>query len=248
MNLRTIITTIAAITLTGFTTGCENQETVDMAKAQDCLNKATPSTAASCVSIIASYNSAKANAIKCGATLLSGGLTTEKLASAFANLSNGSYSTPEAALMTVTAMEGADITAAMTKANNAKEYCSKSEQRSLNMLGSLAVMGTPIAYAVPGFDPANPSSLNSSNLQTIITSCSGGGGCPTEITDNQEAIGSAVITMSESYCGSAPDNDEMCNVIESTIADAGGVPATVGEALFCYLEGKVWNGSACVAP
>lgn len=211
----------------GLLVGCgESKEMDDVRQAQRCLDHASPATAESCLAYIAAYDSPKSNTIRCSVFFLKGGLTNNKLVEAYKQLKD-QPDKKEAVFIGVLALNQ------KSDATNADTYCRKSGVPGLIYLSNLSVIGTFLASAVGGFDPKNPASLDAA-----IAACQ-----PPSADPNCEpaTIGSAVISLSDSYCSGGAKDDDVCQKINGTIASAGGNTENVGMALFCYLDKKVYD-------
>ncbi len=230
---------------TAFTVGCENEESNNLAKAQDCLDKITDanySTADTCLSFIAKYDSQQANILKCSIHLVDGGLTTSKVMQAYKSLSDNTYTDKEAAYISVLALETG-------KAAAAKPFCESSQLKGLIYISNLSVLASAMADTLAGigYDPTDPTDMpTQGEIDTMLANCQPGGAsippCDTA------AIGESVISVGSSYCTTSNSDNEICQQISDAIANGGGDPAVVAKRLMCTLNGKTYQAvpEACI--
>ncbi|MGE0762737.1 MAG: hypothetical protein AB7N80_05615 [Bdellovibrionales bacterium] len=234
----------------GTLSGCEEEESNDLAKAQACLDKISStnySDAEACLSHVAKYDSQQANILKCSIKMVAGGLTTDKVSEAYKKLS-AATGTNEAAFISVLAM-------ADNKAEEALPYCVKTGLKGLIYLANLAVMGTALANTLPagGYDPNDPSTLpTQQEIDDMINNCQpgstptpGGTACGnTEYT----AIGNAAVTLGASYCAGSNATSEVCTKMNTAITNGGSDAALIAKELMCLLDNKTYDsiGDACI--
>jgi hypothetical protein len=236
-------------------TGCEDEESNDLAKAQECMDKISSSnwaTADICMAFVAKYDSQQSNILKCAIKFLDNGLTTDKVVAAYQALSQNADSN-DAVFMTALAMDNA------SDAEEARIYCNKSQLKGLIYLANLAVAGTALAdvgealglFGGGGqYDPADPSSignLTSGDVEAVIDDCKPGGAAASCTSTELEAIGSAVESISTTYCVGSNADSEICQSVSAAIAGAGGDPEQVANHLLCLLDGQSgYDGVNCV--
>lgn len=226
--------------------GCEDDEMNDMAKAQQCLDGISSSNYAAandCINYIAQYDTPEANIIKCSAKILSGGLTTEKMVNAYKNITDGSVANRETAFIAVLALDPS------SRATEAKPYCARSGQKSLIYISNLAVVGSLMAENLVlgggNYDPTDPESVPTpAEVAEILTDCQP----PATCNGSHEAIGTSIVTLSSSYCTGNNATNEICTMVNSAIAGAGGDNEVVSKQLFCLLGGQTYDsiGDACI--
>lgn len=222
-------------------TGCEEEESNDLAKAQDCLDKITSNynDASNCLSYVAKYDSQQANILKCSIHMVNGGLTTARVGQAYKNLSVNTYTNKEAAFISVLALKSG-------KAAEAQPFCLKSELKGLIYISNLAVMASTMADTLGGvgYDPLNdPTDIpTDSQVTAMITNCQPGGTTGAN-SCNHTAIGNAVISIGSSYCATASTTDEVCSQINSAINTSGGDAALVAKKLFCTLNNQTYTST-----
>src|SRR5690348_7347054 len=132
-----IVALVAALGLVG---GCsKNNEADDLSKAQDCLNKvpeSDPSQASSCMAFVAEYDSQQADILKCAIEITEGGLTEDKMVSAYNAVQDSSSSSKDATYMAYLILDNA-ATDGYTHAMNAYQYCSQSGVTGLIYISGL---------------------------------------------------------------------------------------------------------------
>lgn len=235
----------AAIIITGASllTGCESEESNDLAKAQQCLDRVSSSNFAAadaCMSYVSKYDTQQANILKCSIKFVAGGLTTAKIANAFKAIAQeGTYgANKEAALIATPALSD------VNKATDAQAYCLRTGLKGLIYLSNLAVIGSYMADAVGSgvFDPSTGNAPDATDLGNMITECTDfvSGNC------NHAAMGAAVENLADSYCSGVNADAEVCSKINDAVVGAAGDPVLVSKQLFCLLNGQTFNGTICM--
>jgi hypothetical protein len=141
MNTKNLTALILSLGMVATLTACEEQSEKDMiAEAQFCLDKASDSASVnSCLSGIASINSAQANALRCAGGFISAGVTSaENMSKAITTIQNGGDSTALLAVLNLGDTGEASKTAT---------YCSLSKQADLALFGAMAKSATILANA-----------------------------------------------------------------------------------------------------
>jgi hypothetical protein len=227
---------------------CKSQDEVnDLAKAQECLDKVNqtrPEEADSCLEYVEKYTSQQANILKCSIHMTSGGLVENKMVQAYKALEDDTITDKTMAFMTVLALDNPTTTAGYEKAVKAYEYCQLSGVPGLAYISSMILAGTQMGRALDtmglwtGIDINDPATIESA-VNQLVAACTDStninyGDCFPPDTD-EATLGTAVIALSQAYCSDAPDDDEVCVQINSTVANAGSDPTEVAHALFCLL-------------
>lgn len=219
--------------------GCEDDETLALAKAQKCLDS-QPATITNfnateaCASTVLKYNSQQANIIKCGAFLMAGGLDTTRIANAAKTLDDG---TNQEAIYIAALTLNQDGT---RRAQLAYTYCNATGVGAYQYFGSLANMATALANVGVAF-PADPTTIDQTTINNAIDQCNNSGN-----ESCVETIANSATTVADAYCSNASADDEVCTEINNAIAGAGGDTSKIGDAMLCYLEGKkVVNNTQC---
>lgn len=244
LNVRWLLSALLVAGGLALLNGCESKETDDMAKAQQCLDNISSTnhaSAANCLSYIDQYDSAQANILKCSIKFLAGGLTTDKIISAYKQLSTGSATNKEMVFMTVLALSPS------TLATDAQTYCARSEDSGLVYLANLAVMGSMMADTIatlPGatYDPNDPSYTPPSptEISNLLGACQ-----PPSVdvncTSKYATIGAAAATVAAGYCTGDQATSEVCTKVNSAISGANGDSTLIAKQLFCALDNKTYS-------
>lgn len=236
-----LVLSLVTVAFTVFLVGCEDDESNALAKAQNCLDKITTNyqDASLCMDHIAKYDSQRANILKCSIALMDGGLTTNKVTTAYKNLSANTYSNKEAAFISVLALETG-------KADIAKPYCERSGLKGLIYIANLSVMATLMADTLGGigYDPGSDATdmPTQQELDDMIANCEPGSSSGVNPC-NHAAIGGAVIGVGNSYCSSANADSKICEQINESISGGGGNPELVAKQLFCKLQNKTYQAT-----
>ncbi len=202
----------------------QNQED-QVAQAQSCLDKvpdSDPSQANNCLPPISNLTSQQAYILKCSITLIAGGLTTSKVVAAYQAFEDAS-SNKAAILIGAFALSSG-------VAEQAAPFCNLSGQDGLIYIAQLSVAGSVLTSVIPGYDPASGAIPTQTQIQSAISTCTSGG-----CDDSQ--LGSAVITVGQTYCNVSGANPTVCGPINQAIASAGtSNPAGVAQALYPLLN------------
>lgn len=225
--------------------GCESDEMDDIAKAQDCLDKAVSTDALNCVHFVAKYDSQKANIIKCSAYFMSGGLTTQKIADAYKELVQNGGTDKEALFISTLTLEAGpydspptanDPAAALLIAQKADAFCQRTAVKGLIYLSSLSVIGSSLALAVPGGVGFTTFPPDQTELDNTLAACEA-----SPSSCNVTGITSAAELIADSYCVGSNADTDVCKKIDTALAD----PDQAGEALMCLMDNKTWDGTTC---
>jgi hypothetical protein len=220
--------------------GCEQKESDDLAKAQSCLDKVNQDSyteAEACLQYVAKYNSQQANILKCSILMTSGGLIENKITTAFNGLKTSTATTKEAAFMNALALENAETTG-FTKAVEANGYCVKTQVSGLIYVSSAVLMGTTLKKTL-ALVQGTVGSVTS--IELLVANCSSAGAdtaCTS--TETLTTLGTAVTTVSESYCTQDSADQSVCEKINKAKIAGGTNTSAVGNALYCYLNNKTY--------
>jgi hypothetical protein len=242
LNHRLGILMILAITFS--LTSCNDSESDDIAKAQACLDKvpqSNPAAADECMQYVSKYDSQQANILKCSIKMTSGGLVEDKVVVAYNALKTSSLDNPSATFISALALNVPDAATGLTKAKEGDVFCQKTGIRSVMTISSLIVSGSVINSLGPtagGFTDMPPSDAE---IDAVLAHCNTS---PTPADCDATTVGEAAQTLADSYCTSAKPDQKTCDQIEGAIADAGGDPAKIGAALFCYLDDQTFDPTA----
>lgn len=223
----------AATIATIFLVSCEDKESNALAQAQACMDKissANYAAANACMAYVDGYDSQQANILKCSIKMMSGGLTTDKVAEAYKAIAvTGGAASNEATFITVLALSPASA------ATDAQVFCERSQLKGLIYLANLAVVGSTMAAVLPpgGYDPTDPTSLPTpAEVNQIINDCAP----PANCGGGHATIGQSVIDISEEYCVGGNADSTICQTVAGAISGAGGDPTLVAKQLFCQLK------------
>jgi hypothetical protein len=195
--------------------GCEDKDTNAVAKAQECLDKArVAADAAACRGLIEGKSSQQAYIVRCSIEFVAGGLITSKIAQAFTEQKNAG-SNKEATLMSFLSLGDKPT------ADNAAAYCKLSGIPGLIYLANLSVIGTYMTVLLNEVDRNNPS-VFLANCQANPDNC------------NDTAIGTAVISIADSYCTGANSSSDVCGKVNAAIT-ANSSPEEVARQFYQQL-------------
>src|SRR5690606_32332298 len=126
---------IAALVMGLMLSACGNEEISDIAEAQNCLDKATPATAQSCLSHV-SGESSQAYMIRCSVRFIMAGFTTSRYVDAFEYISETSNGDASVAALAIFKFNSRpDMDATITD-------CNKSGSLGMIQLATIADMAT----------------------------------------------------------------------------------------------------------
>ncbi|MGE0528831.1 MAG: hypothetical protein AB7G93_19090 [Bdellovibrionales bacterium] len=248
--IKIFVHSILAVLLAFAVLSCSgNKEMDDLAKAQQCLDEvpqSEPTQADACLTYVEKYTSQQANILKCAIYMTSGGLVENKVVKAYEAIKDESVQENKtASFMAILALDQPNISQGYTKAVAADEFCQASGVPGLKYLSGIIVAGSGtrkvIEAVVGSIDITNPTAVNAA-VEAMLDHCAVNpmpNDCKTDIS----TIGSAVVTLADSYCASENADDKVCTDVNSAVDAAGGVPDNVGKALFCYLDKKTYNSS-----
>lgn len=236
--LTTVFTMVAIIS------GCNSDESDNIAKAQECLNavpQSDPGRADECLQFVNAYDSQQANILKCSIYLTSGGLMENKVIAAYNALKTTSFSSPNATFLTVMALDVPDNAGGLVKAQAAQEFCNKTGVSSIKTVASYILVGSTINNLLPdGTDPTTGpgQAALAAELNTCATA-------PATPGCEPAAIGAAAETIATNYCSTESADEAICADIESAIAGSNGSDEEIGEAVYCYLNGGTYAAGVC---
>jgi hypothetical protein len=211
---------------------CGGPKDIDkIADAQNCLDRATASGAAECVSKVEGIDSQGADLIRCVGKFVKEGFNDPtKLSTAMTGLSAGGNGTAGSTAMMAALAFSAESTPALnsTSSQEALTLCNKAQSKGLILLSGLAQTSTTLAV----LGATNPATLTGAQLTTLMN---------TLATDPiaQTAVGSAVVAIYSSSCtGTGTTTGSFCTQFASAVATVpGGIadPAAIGAKIMaCY--------------
>ncbi len=220
------------------TVGCESKDDQNLAQAQQCLDKASPSTVDGCTSLIASDVSPKAYMIRCAADFIRNGFVGSRIAEAFQKIKdNGSGQNIDAMGTALSFM----AFPSMDLVNQAQSNCEKSSVPSMLRLVTMSSMATLLTTATADLigTPANSDGTYSeTQIKDAIDKFTDlSTATPAEIEERKEQLGVIVQAAAPAYCaeGSAFSEKEMCT--DLLAATAGGKStAEIAEEILLRLK------------
>jgi len=232
---------------------CSSADEQDaLAKAQKCLDEvpqSAPATASECLSYIDKYDSQQAKILKCSIYMTSGGLMENKILKAYQVSKDDTITKKEIAYLSILALDEANYTEGLTKANTGNTFCQESGVAGLKYLGAIIVNGTTIAKSIAAFgttidENSTPTQINNA-VNTMINDCTGAtptaANCPSDA--ELANMGTAVATLATGYCANEDADEDVCEDVNEALAAAGSNSTYIGQALLCYMNNKTFNSS-----
>ncbi len=224
-----------------FLTGCEDEETNAIAKAQKCLDGIRGGTVASraasatnCKAMVGSYSSSNSYSIRCAADFIGDGLDSTRISNAVGKmLDNNGANDPAMTLMGMIAFSSETV------ANTAFNDCTASGSAGYIYFASAARIGTLVAAAGGGAGTnvlnaiLNGNTPSTADIQNAIANAAGGGAS----AGQQAAVGSTAATLYSSQCAVITDqNAAVCNQIATAINSNPGNYQAIGAQLLSLLQ------------
>ena len=212
-------------------TACGKAKDVDkVADAQSCLDTATSSQAAECVSKVDGINAEAADLIRCAGKFVKEGYNeNNKVANAVSQISNNKGSNGSTAMMAALAFKAEATTAANSlSAQSAFTYCSRSKSKGLILLSGMVQTSTVLAELGGG----NLATLDGPALLALMTAQANNPAA-------QAAVGSAIVGIYSSNCtGGQTASGNFCAQFNSAIGAVSGGTSNVNgvgqRVMFCY--------------
>jgi hypothetical protein len=208
--------------------GCEDKKEANLYKAQNCLNKAVPSTATSCLSFISSQTSERSYVLRCSIAFLAEGIDETAIVDALTNIDGANGGDPTSATIAALAMSTTDA------ASTALSYCTLSGSKSLAALAGFANISTIMGSLLPGLTYP----FTAAQVEAAIASYNGA--VPAD-SDAKAALGSALIASQSSLCNATNGlfkNDPACTDINQAIAANPDNPNAIADALLANLQNQ----------
>lgn len=227
--------------------GAEEQD--NLAKAQKCLDEvpqSDPTAANACLEFVEKYTSQQASILKCAIYTVSGGLMENRVLKGYQVLSDSTITHKEAAFMAVLSLDTPNLTAGLAKAKLANGFCLASGVPGLMYLSNIIVAGTAMNKTISEMAGGTAIGSNSSStdiknaVNAMLSSCTGGSP-DAACDDNLVDLGTAVATLSVSYCANENADDDVCEKVNAATAAAGNNATNIGQALLCYMNNKSFN-------
>lgn len=213
--------------------GCSEKEVDIIADAQSCLDTATKTTAAACVSKVDGIETPGAYLIRCVGKFVEEGLNEPvRLKAAIEAVDADGGSSSSINMMTVLAFKESGV--ANTNQTNAKQtfqYCNQSNSKGLILFASLAQTATTVA-SLGGvtIDPNNPTG-SAAALEAAMNTLQND---PVA----QNAVGEAAVAVYNSSCQNGQSTaGNFCEQFSSAIAANGGNTDGIGQFMMnCYVN------------
>ncbi len=226
----TLAVALISVSLLGLT-ACQESEQDVIKDAQYCMDDArTSSQAQACISKLEGIETPAAYVIRCAGEFISQGFTS-----------------PSRLVDVIDALKADGGTAGLlgfmsfsdlTSASRAFTYCTKSNQKGMNLLAALMKTATTITATNPtllaGLTANPPVYPTEAEIKTAIDNITAGGA---------EAVGETVKTVYQISCGSgSPANADVCNQINDAAASYGGISSASAADIGAYLLNEWKNG------
>ncbi len=225
---------------------CEKNESDDINKAQNCLDKvheANPDEALACLEFVKGYDSQQANILKCSIYITSGGLMETKITKGYNILKDSTQTNKAASFMAVLALDYPDLDTGYTKAVQASEFCTASGVPGLRYLSDIVVAGSFMAKTLSHFavgavtlTPTSSPTVVNNALNSLISKCAPSGGAPdAACATDLPQLAATVTSLAGSYCSTSGADPNVCNQIDAALATSGGNSAAAGQAMLCCM-------------
>lgn len=251
------MTIVSSILLAAGLTACSNAQQKEMdaiAQAQQCLDRYSGSTnyqsASSCLNYIESYNSQRANMMKCSILLTQGGLITSKMVAAY-NTSQDATSTADKvseymSLLAFSVSAPQTVTDAYNAAVTAQSVCNQTGDAGFMFVANMAVLGSMTNSVWDQyFNSGSGTGINFSNpsfttdVQNAISDCVSN---PSHCTAEASNVASAATTVATTYCAGEHPNADVCNIVDQ-VTSWNTTDSGVTQGLMCLLEGKTFDST-----
>ncbi len=225
MKLKTLGLLGALVLSGGFLTACEKSEDDSINQAQACLDKAVDATTAdACAVKVAGISGARAAVIRCSASFIGQGFTTQspKFLNAFNALKNKEAGTNSTiSMVTYLSFSGTSLTEAQSLANMAVTNCNETGIGGMIMFANMAKLATDLK-ALTGI--GGTSTPTATQLQQQVANLS------------DEQAGTVAVSVANNYCRDASTHDaEFCGQFNGATQDASLTNAQIGAKLKLYL-------------
>lgn len=240
------------IVLGGMVTGCDQKEMDDLSLAQQCLDnvpQSNPIQANGCLQFTAGYSDQQAMLMNCEIELTAGGLTTDRMASAFEITLNAGVAHNAADYMAYLAFTtyNPDVDTAYTQAQTAQNSCNQSGDTGLQFVANLAVVGSLANKFVTGgagFNLNDTAANIDSAMNTALSHCAT---TPMPGDCDPNVIAPSIISTASSYCSLPSADQTVCTSVTTAVSQFNTSPATLTQAMMCILQHKTFNpvGPTC---
>jgi hypothetical protein len=232
MRKTNLITASAFLIITSALFSCAKSDKNDLKEAQLCLNSSAPADARSCITKIASINTAQANKLRCAAVFISEGFNTPaSFTTALDQINGGTTGCAGGCSSTVNVINSfnfhnGDVTDPAVRTRNADvsveafNYCSQSETNIYTQISSMFRLGTlaaNLAYAANG--AATPTA---DQIKAQLTNL------------DAAEVGNIVITTYNTSCqntaNASDSTKKYCAELETAV-NSGATATAIGNCL-----------------
>lgn len=238
------ITIIASILLFG----CGSAKDIDkIGDAQQCIDKATATTAMACVDKVEGLTSTGSYNIRCGAAFVREGFANpSKYTSAFSSLNGGGGTASFMGLVSFSS--AANITTDAANANTTFNDCYAASAKGKTLISAFGYFSTALmkffADIAPGVASCQAPTSGSYDLTTCmnqatlanplgaltLTSTAEADSSPAGQV--QTSIGSVIISTYNISCSGASANKDLCNTLSAAVTAGGSNPRSVFISFF----------------
>ena len=250
LNMKRLFVLTALFSLGFVNGGCEDKGQATLASAQSCLDAAgSTAQANACAAQVQNDHSADAYLIRCSANFIAQGVTGDRLATAYKQMSSSTASNKTTALMAYMIFDDSLVGNSSTETTL---NCQLSGVASMYQLASAAALATTVANmsnlltSIPGAVPLSEllpgpgGTVDPTKLQDEIAAIQadlGSGSTSSNMPAVETSIGAAVLNASDALCSSSSafSSQDVCSRISSSIGTSTD-PLTVGQKLLALLQ------------
>lgn len=208
---------------------CAKKDIDKVSEGQDCLDKATATTALTCLEKIEGIDSASANIVRCAAYFVDQGFNDPTRISSVADqVTSGSGNQDSSSIQALSVMGFTSSKYSMannyTLSQTAFAACTKSQAGGLVYLSSMNRIATALLNDL-GYNPQSGTAPTPAELEQRL--CTDG-----PSTDTKTAMGNAALAAYNQNCLNKDiTQDVMCQQYKTAIDSSNSDPATIGETL-----------------
>lgn|GEM_PF-4467344 len=212
----------------GFISACGGKSDDDLiAETQECLNRASSTTALSCVTVLEGKTSEAANLLRCAAYYKDQEFSDPQRLASIGEQMKGGGDSAVMTMMSALAYASDKYSAPqnLTLVNTAAAYCFNSGSKGLVVLASMSKIATATLSVAGILDPNNPPTATQVQAALCATDQNGS-------TAPVTVIGETAIAAFNQGCigTNGASSNPFCSAVTSS-AGASLDPATVGRAL-----------------
>ncbi|MCB0412491.1 MAG: hypothetical protein KDD22_08195, partial [Bdellovibrionales bacterium] len=129
----------------------------------------------------------------------------------------------------------------LSTAEEAVVYCRKSELSFYSYFGELAVMASVLREVSSGLGGDFGTTPTQAQMEGMVAHCQTS---PLPADCKPEVIAPAVQSIATSYCSKpSAETDTVCQDINKALAETGGDPSAITNAITCFLDGKTYTAA-----